>query len=229
VESLEPTLARHRAFWTRAEIDRPLLSLKPPFKLQTLEIPVRSGVELAEDGYLQAGMLDPERHFRQMIGQWQDAGPVDGDLLRILTPYLYVPWLEAICGCPIHYFRDSGTMYTELPGGGWDHVLSLRPGRSNPWRTKLLEFYTALADLAAGRYPIGIAMPMRGPIDILAALVGVPEMPDGHLDRRRGRAARPRAALHGRHGMLRTVWAVGAGRQRGDPVRPGGGDLAAYL
>ena len=85
-EALERILARHRAFWTRAETDRPVLSLKPPFKLETLQIPVGGDIQLAEDGYLQAEMLDPERHFRQTIGRWQDAGPVDGDMLAWIRP-----------------------------------------------------------------------------------------------------------------------------------------------
>jgi len=67
-------------------------------------------------------------------------------------------------------------MYPELPGGGWEHIRHMRTGRDNPWRAKLREFYEALRDLNAGRYPMGVTMPLRGPIDILGALVGVPEM-----------------------------------------------------
>ena len=52
-------------------------------------------------------MLDATRHYEQSVCAWGDAGLIDGDLFRILTPYLYVPWLEAICGCPIHYFREQ--------------------------------------------------------------------------------------------------------------------------
>ena len=177
MDDIGEVLDRHKAFWERAEVDRPLLSIKPPSMLSQLQIPVRPGLELAEDGYLLPEMLDPARHFDQTVRAWGDAGLADGDLFRILTPYLYVPWLEAICGCPIHYFRDSGTMYPELPGEGWNRVHRLRtPPHNNTWLTRLRDFYPVLQDLSAGRYPIGVSQPMRGPINILAALVGVPEM-----------------------------------------------------
>jgi hypothetical protein len=177
VESFDHLLARHKAFWTRAEVERPLLSIKHPMPLNPLQIPVHSGIELAEDGYLLPEMLDPARHYAQTLRNWGDDAPIDGDLFRILTPYLYVPWLEAICGCPIHYFRDSGTMYPEMPAEGWERALRPPLGqKDNPWRAKLREFYQVLRDLSAGRYPVGVSQPMRGPIDILAALVGVPAM-----------------------------------------------------
>ena len=67
-------------------------------------------------------------------------------------------------------------MYPELPGDGWDGVRRLRTNlRDNAWLARL-RFHLVLRDLSAGRYPIGVPQPMRGPIDILAALVGVPEM-----------------------------------------------------
>jgi hypothetical protein len=170
---------RHRAFWERTEVHAPLLSVKPSFTLKTLQIPVRADVELADDGHLKPEMLDPERHYAQLIRNWEDAGPVDGDLFRIVTPYLLVPWLEAICGCKVRYFRQSGTMYPEMPGapGDWESVLRLKTGQhDNPWRRCLREFHAVLQDLAREQYPAGIPMPMRGPIDILAALVGVEQM-----------------------------------------------------
>jgi hypothetical protein len=182
VEGFDDLLARHRAFWTRGEAAGPLLSIKHPMPLKPLEIPVYPGIGLAEDGYLLPEMLDPARHYAQTLEKWgSSAGgqpaPVDGDLFRILTPYLYVPWLEAIADCPIHYFRDSGTMYPERPADGWERALHPPLGETgNPWRAKLREFHHVLCDLSGGRYPVGVSQPMRGPIDILAALVGVPEM-----------------------------------------------------
>jgi hypothetical protein len=172
----EDNLTRHKAFWVRAETDRPILSIKPPAPWSPLVIPVRPGIETGENGYLQPEMLDPERHFEMVRRGWGDGDPVDGDLFRIVTPYVLAPWLEAICGCPVHYFCDSGTMYPELPGGDWEHIRRMKTGRDNPWRAKLREFYAILRDLNAGRYPMGVTMPLRGPIDILGALVGVPEM-----------------------------------------------------
>ncbi len=176
MDTFNSHLARHRAFWQRAEVDRPLLTIPPPVAWPPLEIPTPPDQELPADGYLAPEMLDPARYFEQMAARWDGLGPTEGDQFRMMTAYWYVPWLEAICGCPVHYFRESGTMYPEVPGGGWDQVRAIRLRRDNPWLAKLREFYIVLRDLCAGRYPLGVAMPMRGPIDILGALVGVEPM-----------------------------------------------------
>jgi hypothetical protein len=169
-------LARHKAFWSRADVDRPLLTIQPPSPLPPLQIPAPPGVELPPEGYLSPEMLDPERYFRLLCDRWDSVGPIDGDQFRTMTAYWYVPWLEAICGCPVWYVRDSGTMYSMLPPGGSDMARGLRLDRNNPWFRKLREFYVILRELNDGRYPLGVSMPMRGPIDMLGALVGVEAM-----------------------------------------------------
>jgi hypothetical protein len=176
MDAVEAILARHQAFWSRAEVNRPLLTVLPPSALPPLQIPTPAGVTLPAEGYLRPEMLDPLRYFEQIAAQWDGLGPLDGDQFRIMTAYWFVPWLEAICGCPIWYVRESGTMYSESPEGGWDAVRALRLKHDNPWLRKLREFYTVLRDLAADRYPLGVAMPMRGPIDMLGALVGIERM-----------------------------------------------------
>lgn len=169
-------LERHRAFWTRAEVSRPLLTVVSPTPLAPLQIPTPAGVALPPEGYLLPEMLDPLHYFEQLTARWEGLGPTDGDQFRIMTAYWYVPWLEAICGCPIWFVRESGTMYSEPPKGDWDAVRTFRLTRNNPWLAKLREFYLVMGKLAAGRYPLGVAMPMRGPLDLLGALIGVERM-----------------------------------------------------
>jgi hypothetical protein len=172
----EALLTRHRAFWQRSPVDRPLLSLPGPAPLPPLQIPVPAGLRLPPEGYLTPDMLDPEAYHGQMIERWQGLGATDGDQFRVMTAYWHVPWLEAICGCPIWYVRDSGTMYAEQPPGGGDAVRSARPRPDNPWLRKLREFYSVLVELCRNEYPLGVVMPMRGPLDLLGALVGVEQM-----------------------------------------------------
>ena len=91
-----------------------------------LQIPTPAGVTLPPRAICAPEMLDPLRYFEQMTARWEGLGPIDGDQFRIMTAYWYVPWLEAICGCPIWFVRESGTMYSEPPGGGWDAVRAFR-------------------------------------------------------------------------------------------------------
>ncbi len=97
MDTLSATLARHKVFWSRAEVDRPLLSVQPPTDWPPLQIPAPPNLELPENGYLSPEMLDPERYFKQLVHRWDGLGPTEGDLFRIITAYWYVPWLEAIC------------------------------------------------------------------------------------------------------------------------------------
>ncbi len=176
MKQAEALLARHLAFWQRTPVDRPLLSLPDPFPWPPLQMPVPAGLKLPPEGYLAPDMLDPATYHQQMTERWRGLGATDGDQFRVMTAYWHVPWLEAICGCPIWYVQDSGTMYAEQPPGGWDAVGSARPRPDNPWLRKLREFYVAMVELYRKEYPLGVAMPMRGPIDLLAALVGVERM-----------------------------------------------------
>ncbi len=176
MKSSAALLSRHRAFWQRSPVDRPLLSLPDPTPWPPLQIPVPAGLRLPPEGYLAPDMLDPEAYHGQMIARWQGLGLTEGDQFRIMTAYWHVPWLEAICGCPIWYVQDSGTMYALPPGGEWEGVRNLRLAKGNPWRQKLREFCAVLRDLCNGHYPLGVAMPMRGPLDLLGALVGVERM-----------------------------------------------------
>ena len=173
---LQAAIERHRAYWVRGETDGPLLDIKPHEEWGSLEIPTKAGVDLPPDGYLEdPGVLDPEQHYRNVMRDWGDGGPLDGDVFRVLTPYFPVPWIEAMCGCGVQYFEASGAMTSRPLPGGWDQALKVRVEPDNPWLRKLLEFYTVLAELSGGCYAMGVVQPMRGPIDLMGALVGASE------------------------------------------------------
>ena len=173
---LQSALDLHRAYWVRGKVDRPLLEIKPYGEMGSLEIPTKPGTSLPPDGYLgDPAVLDPEQHFRNVMRDWDDAGPLDGDVFRVLTPYYPVPWIEAMCGCEVQYFEASGAMTSRSLPGGWDQATKVRVQRDNPWLRKLIEFYTVLGELSGGRYPMGVVQPMRGPMDLIGALVGASE------------------------------------------------------
>ena len=170
---LQAALDLHRAYWVRGKVDRPLLEIKPYGEMGSLGIPTKPGVSLSPDGYLaDPTVLDPEQHYRNVMRDWDDAGPLDGDVFRVLTPYYAVPWIEAMCGCEVQYFEASGAMTSRPLPGGWDQATKVRVQRDNPWLRKLIEFYTVLGELSGGRYPMGVVQPMRGPMDLIGALVG---------------------------------------------------------
>jgi hypothetical protein len=82
--------------------------------------------------------------------------------------------MEAILGCAIRAGRESLTSrpWLSSPAEALEKV-SFDP--ENPWLKKYLEFTTALVQQSRGRFPVGMPI-MRGPTDMIGALMGQQEM-----------------------------------------------------
>jgi hypothetical protein len=82
--------------------------------------------------------------------------------------------MEAILGCPILAGRESFTSRPWLRSPA-EALETVRFDPQNPWLVKYLEFTKALGAQSRGRYPVGMPI-MRGPTDMLGALLGQQEM-----------------------------------------------------
>jgi len=101
---------------------------------------------------------------------------LDSDFFYPVAPYLFIPWMEAIIGCPIFAGRDS--FYAEPFIKDW----SLFSGKvdlsnNNKWLCKLIEMTSILAVYLDGRYPMASSTHLRGPADMMAAALGQKEFP----------------------------------------------------
>jgi hypothetical protein len=114
-----------------------------------------------------AFLPDYERMF-------QEAEALGQDGFWTAEPYTGLPWLEAILGCPVRAGRESFTSRPWLASPA-EALERIRFEPNNPWLLKYLEFTAALVDLGQGRFPVGMPI-MRGPTDILGALLGQREM-----------------------------------------------------
>ncbi len=180
---LTSLIVRHHAFWNLEDVDRPLLDVGKYSPMGRLDVPARRDINLPEKGWLQPGMLDPQCFAEQACQDLKGLGSVSGDLFRVLAPYYAVPWIEAMCGCPVWYSLSRGSMSAEHLPGGWEEAKTLRIHRDNPWLQALIDFHTTLIELADGRYPVAVPRPMRGPIDLLASVVGTEAASFGFIDR----------------------------------------------
>jgi len=105
---------------------------------------------------------------------------VDDDVPFAAAPFIYVPWMEAILGCPI--YASESSMWAEPTVHNWDAWHWERPDLgSTPWARKLLEMTAALVEHSAGRYPVGQTL-MRGVSDLLSALRGAANFTLDFLD-----------------------------------------------
>jgi hypothetical protein len=166
--TIEDVLARHKLFWKRADVDRPLVSYSrwPYASITDFDwgLPQEEGVLLPE-------MLQVDHFLPQYEALFNAGGPFDGDMLWTATAPRAVPWLEATLGCPIRYSLHNGAMFAEPTTTDWTS-LPAPDLEASAWFRKLREFATAIANLADGRFPV--AMPLlRGPWDLVAALGGM--------------------------------------------------------
>ena len=113
-------------------------------------------------------LADCER-LHQLYEQVGDDYPLVGG------PFIYLPWMEAIMGCPV--FAEENSMWAAPAVEDWNTWHWKRPQLdSNPWMQKLLELMEALVQHADGRYAVSHTL-MRGPADMLSAMRGATRFP----------------------------------------------------
>jgi hypothetical protein len=163
VERASEILQAHAAFWRAEAGSRALVgvTLSPYFPLQAFKI--------TSKGLLRHEDVDVAPFLDQMDAEFEASQLLGGDAIWAAAPFYGIPWMEAILGCPIYVGED--TIWSKPPEWSWDQTAHLSPEPDNPWLQKLLEFTAALVERADGRYAVGLTL-MRGPSDIIAALMG---------------------------------------------------------
>ena len=160
-------LQRHRAFLNREPTDRPLLGCNigfyMPQQYPAVAQSLPRGRITPDDIRVDLFLEDCERLY-QAYHQLADDYPFIG------AAFIFIPWMEAIMGCPIQASESS--MWAEPAVEDWDSWHWERPSLdSNPWAQKLLELMGAVVQHAGGRYPVAATL-MRGPADMLSAMRG---------------------------------------------------------
>ncbi len=150
-------LERHRAFWARAEADRPLLG--------TTIATFPSVSAVTADGLLSPDDLDVDTNVRELEAEWEAWRDVSGDAMWVANPLWAFPWHLAIAGCPIQ--RDEENLWGLPFIESWDDVDRIRFDVANPWFRKLAEFVRALVESSRERYPVGAGQLMLGPVDMM--------------------------------------------------------------
>jgi hypothetical protein len=168
-ETLEEVLARHVAFWECADVDRPLLSIRPPalpFHARRYLLP--DGSPVGEGMRVEAGMLD----MGQDLGdEDRTLQLLDGDFVGSWAPTLFASfsWTEAILGCEISH--TLGSWWANPLKEDWTDVARTGDWRQSPWLQALMEVNARQVEAAQGR--MGVAQPLfRGPFDMATAALG---------------------------------------------------------
>jgi DNA-binding FadR family transcriptional regulator len=171
--SLEERLSLHRAFWAREKQSRPLASFRVGDFFFSRHFKAAQTL-LEPDKLITPEMLDVASFLPDYDRMFQESEVTGQDGFWTAEPFTGIPWMEAILGCPIRAGRESFTS-RPLQGSPAEVLEKVRFDPENPWLEKYLEFISALVQHSRGRYPVGMPI-MRGPTDMLGALLGQQEM-----------------------------------------------------
>jgi hypothetical protein len=166
---LSPELInQHHSFYDRSEATRPLLD----FFVGGL-FPLAQFRDGLSDGLLAPEAVVPEafEDYHRILGAQV---PVRGELIETLFPFIPIPWMEAIIGCPVRVSLDTCSIGAEPfleDLSELDRVEEAALDPENPWRLKLLEYQHFLVETFGGEKPVGLPI-MRGPMDMIGAMLG---------------------------------------------------------
>jgi len=182
---VDEVLETHRAFWHTRGLAKPLLNVELegrtharrslPRKLEPLKLPLKQGI--ATTGMpLEPWMLEPEKihPIPEDTRESLDVPRTCGDVFQVLAPYYKIPWVEAIAGCSLVVKGDTiwSKPYVDRSKLGKERI---EIARSQAWIDKLVDF---TAYLVHGLFPGYLVTQtlMRGPTDLLNAIMGVENM-----------------------------------------------------
>jgi hypothetical protein len=168
-EADQVLLDRHADWWQRKGS---LYTVVPGEPLGRLWLPLSDGTLATEDLDLRPDMLDLDR----LVGASLEPGPLEleGDRFRTATPYVRVPWVEAILGAPIRTTIRGGSMRARTLVKNWADWRESASHRDDTWFNLLTQLTELLIKRSGGRYAV-VQTLMRGPVDLAEAILG-PEL-----------------------------------------------------
>lgn len=158
-------LQRHRSFWKLENVDQPLVGVYLGSYM------VNDIYQVAQEGCaLSPEQINPERFFDLFWQDHFDLCQIDQDLIYPVQPLSSVPWLEGMLGCSISVHAQS--VWAEPVLGKEEPLDGFEPVWSPEWFQTVEKSLNSLSNHFA---PLGVptAGPfLRGPADVVAALIG---------------------------------------------------------
>lgn len=169
-------LKRHIDFWKLETTDRPLFGCNIGFYINEHCPLTISNLPI---GLITPGDISIDLFLEDCENLYKAHRQLADDYPFVASPFTYIPWMEAIMGCPI--MASEASIWAEpcvLDWHSWEWQDSIL---HNEWAQKLFEILKRLVDHSAGRFPVSATL-MRGPSDILAAMKGAGELPLDIMD-----------------------------------------------
>lgn len=167
---LKLLISKHKSFINLEKVKYPLFCMNilgrdyaAAYKKTFSKIP--KGREVAPDDISIDSFIEDVENF---IFMHEEAGE---DVFYPIVPFYYIPWAEAIIGCPVFAGKDS--FYAKPFIDSWESFnWSINLDVNNEWFSKLIKMTDILTDKFGDIYPIGSSTHLRGPADMMAAALG---------------------------------------------------------
>jgi hypothetical protein len=184
---LRTLLTQHRAFWQRDAESSFLRSVGVFAPSVPVSLPQPDGSAIRQAERLTPDKVDPTSMIAELeaqdtdrldlarIAQRQSLASLGlGDQLPFSQPFFKIPWIEAMLGCPIK--MTEGQIWVERHTGDLETLI--RRGihfDHNAWFQLYLEFLRQLEAKLGSQFPVTANTLLRGPSDLVAAIMGVRE------------------------------------------------------
>jgi len=172
---LNKIIDRHKSFTELAPVDRPLYCVNVIGRGYAAVYDATFGA-IPKNREVRPEDIDINSYIKDtanFISWHEQAG---ADMFYPVVPFSYIPWMEAVAGCPIYAGKDS--FYAEPFLKSADDIPdSIDLSEKNAWFAKLLEMSQALVSSFGEVYPMGSSTHLRGPADMMAAAIGQKQFP----------------------------------------------------
>ncbi len=166
------SFALHRDYWERRPMSMPLVSFRIGDTLVSRQF--NAARHLLQDRLrITPEMIVVEDFLPDYEQMWRESQETGQNGIFTAEPFTGVPWMEAILGCDV--LGSTSALLTEPCMSTVGQLQEIRVKSDDPWLGKYLEFTRKLVALSAGRFPVGQPI-MRGPSDVVGALVGQSNM-----------------------------------------------------
>ncbi|MGO9310753.1 MAG: hypothetical protein ACLQDL_17230 [Spirochaetia bacterium] len=172
--NLADLCSRNEAFLARKAVGRPLVGIHI-WDREYRRMYRETNRSIPEKGEVKPEHIDTESFLRDVGNLLRQNEKIGGDLFWPVVSYVYLPWMEAIVGCPI--YASENTFYTKPCIDSWNDFHEDTDLSANRWLAKLLELQKALVDEIGGAYPLSSSSHLRGPVDMMAAALGQTRLP----------------------------------------------------
>ncbi len=167
-------IGAHNSFVARREMARPLIGVHI-WDREYRKMYRDTNAVIPAEGEVRPEQIDTERFLRDVERLLSMNEQIGGDLYWPVVPYVYIPWMEAIIGCPI--YSTENTFYANPCIESWSDFHEDPDLSDNKWFAKLLELQKALVQKIGGSYPLSSSSHLRGPVDMMAAALGQTRLP----------------------------------------------------